>query len=197
MEYSIYKLKGAGGFLQTIISGYAGIRINTSDPDKLSINPICPEISTGMEVKGVSYLGSNFNVAYTCGDVENPSIPTTVSFLLTKTGKMSLSILWEQKMYQFLVGKLLSFDVTSSSNTQFFILSPNENNNSNDNDNKKAIKLVVVVISLILVIIAGIIIIYYYTFKKRQDYKQVSTIDESLLKENENYHEQDSRFTRI
>jgi protein-glucosylgalactosylhydroxylysine glucosidase len=57
-------ITGAGGFLQTLVHGYAGLRVQTAQ--LLIGNPICPENADFLRVRGVNYLGSRFSVGYKC-----------------------------------------------------------------------------------------------------------------------------------
>nr|XP_006821748.1 PREDICTED: acid trehalase-like protein 1-like [Saccoglossus kowalevskii] len=50
-------ITGMGGFLQTIIFGYAGIRIYS---DHLEMNPVLPYETNNFVLHGVHYLGSAF-----------------------------------------------------------------------------------------------------------------------------------------
>lgn len=53
-------ITGAGGFLQSLINGYAGIRLHF---DHLSItNFFVPPSSSALELKGITYLNNRFNL---------------------------------------------------------------------------------------------------------------------------------------
>ena len=53
-------ITGAGGFLQALTSGYAGIRIKY---DRLDINPrLPPGGTTALHLIGVDYLGSSIDI---------------------------------------------------------------------------------------------------------------------------------------
>ncbi|XP_077998833.1 protein-glucosylgalactosylhydroxylysine glucosidase-like [Glandiceps talaboti] len=52
-------ITGMGGFLQTIVFGYGGIRIH---PDLLELNPVLPLTTNELSFTGIQYLGSSFNV---------------------------------------------------------------------------------------------------------------------------------------
>lgn len=61
-------ITGAGGFLQTLIFGYGGLRLNA---EELSFNgklPLLPD-STHMYLHGIKYLGSSLNFNYTLDSV--------------------------------------------------------------------------------------------------------------------------------
>jgi len=72
-------LTGAGGFLQSVINGYAGVRIYL---DRLEIiRPQLPPGSTKFSISGIKYLGATFKITVTqnepliqCTSV-NPSQP--------------------------------------------------------------------------------------------------------------------------
>jgi len=54
-------ITGAGGFLQGVWAGYAGVRILD---DSLALNPILPENTTYMKLCALKYLGNQLNVYY-------------------------------------------------------------------------------------------------------------------------------------
>ncbi len=56
-------ITGAGGFLQTVISGYAGIRLTENN---LSLSPACIEGSTQIKVRGLIYRGNKLDLEYWC-----------------------------------------------------------------------------------------------------------------------------------
>ncbi|CAM9360841.1 unnamed protein product, partial [Ectocarpus fasciculatus] len=57
-------ITGAGGFLQTVLSGYAGVRITS--PGDVSFSPLCIDGSSGMAIRGFSYLGATVDLSYVC-----------------------------------------------------------------------------------------------------------------------------------
>lgn len=57
-------MTGAGGFLQTVISGYPGIRLSAG---VLLLKPVCPEGVSGMTVRSFEYLGNDMTLQFWCG----------------------------------------------------------------------------------------------------------------------------------
>ena len=52
-------ITGMGGFLQSILFGYAGLRLTI---EKLTANPIMPPGISNFTLKGLDYLGCSFDV---------------------------------------------------------------------------------------------------------------------------------------
>ncbi|XP_032795803.2 protein-glucosylgalactosylhydroxylysine glucosidase [Daphnia magna] len=52
-------ITGMGGFLQSILFGYAGLRLTV---EKLTANPILPPGITNFTLQGMDYLGCSFNI---------------------------------------------------------------------------------------------------------------------------------------
>jgi hypothetical protein len=52
---------GAGGYLQTALQGYTGLRINDT---ALSLSPLLPEATSVVELLGVAYLGARIDARY-------------------------------------------------------------------------------------------------------------------------------------
>lgn len=55
-------LTGAGGFLQNVIQGYAGLRAHA---DRVDFNPVLPPFSGIMRLVGLHYAGVTFSLEYT------------------------------------------------------------------------------------------------------------------------------------
>jgi len=55
---------GAGGFLQTVIYGYPGIRI--ADEELLIFDPVCPDNTNGLKVRGIWYIGYKLDISFSC-----------------------------------------------------------------------------------------------------------------------------------
>ena len=51
-------ITGAGGFLQAVIFGYGGLRINETH---LTLDPELPPSATGLNFTGIDYHGGSFN----------------------------------------------------------------------------------------------------------------------------------------
>jgi protein-glucosylgalactosylhydroxylysine glucosidase len=71
-------ITGAGGFLQTVIYGYPGIRI--TEEELLIENPVCPEHTGGLKVRGLQYLGYRLDLHYSClVSGSKPTAPAAVA----------------------------------------------------------------------------------------------------------------------
>ena len=57
-------LTGAGGFLQALVFGYPGVRIE--DERLLISSPSCPKNTEGIKLRGLGYLGSRMDISYYC-----------------------------------------------------------------------------------------------------------------------------------
>lgn len=75
-------ITGAGGFLQTLLNGYAGLRIVEDNGGGLAAHPKCIEQATGMKVRGFHLAGSVLDLAFACdpttGKVVTPSVELKV-----------------------------------------------------------------------------------------------------------------------
>ena len=80
-------ITGAGGFLQSMIFGYIGIRLQM---ESLHFDPVLPDETTKVELTGITYLGNKINLEY---DLVNTVIEVTSQFkeykklMLAKQGK--------------------------------------------------------------------------------------------------------------
>lgn len=81
-------ITGAGGFLQTVLSGYANIRITACGD--ISFSPLCILGSSGLTVRGFSYIGSSMDISLSCNDESNPSYPTEVAVTMTASSTTTL-----------------------------------------------------------------------------------------------------------
>ena len=52
-------ITGMGGFLQSVLYGYGGLRFHS---DRLDLNPTLPLDCTELHLSGVNYLGSSLNI---------------------------------------------------------------------------------------------------------------------------------------
>lgn len=96
-------ITGAGGFLQSVLSGYFGFRLTV---DNLSFTPICIEHSTYLKVRSFDYMNMKFNFEYWCDNTisatdRNP-YQTKITLLSSVTDTIySLSgnnMIYEMKM---------------------------------------------------------------------------------------------------
>jgi len=80
-------ITGAGGFLQSMIFGYIGIRLQM---ESLHFDPVLPDETTKVELTGITYLGNKINLEY---DLVNTVVEVTSQFkeykklVLAKQGK--------------------------------------------------------------------------------------------------------------
>mmetsp|Transcript_15402 Transcript_15402/g.23217 ORF Transcript_15402/g.23217 Transcript_15402/m.23217 type:complete len:782 (-) Transcript_15402:137-2482(-) len=94
-------ITGAGGFLHTLTFGYPGLRIESNRNSKgraqtsrlLIDTPVCPEMATGVKLRGTRYLGSVLDVSYSC-NVKAGKCPAgmahEISIRVTSMGPMLL-----------------------------------------------------------------------------------------------------------
>lgn len=54
-------ITGIGGFLQGVISGWGGLRLNDNSMD---FNPILPPSVNSMKLNSIQYLGNRFSIQY-------------------------------------------------------------------------------------------------------------------------------------
>lgn len=64
-------ITGAGGFLQSLIFGYGGIRLQL---DGLHLDPVLPDGTQTLSFNGITYLGNKINFAF---DPENVTVEVT------------------------------------------------------------------------------------------------------------------------
>lgn len=85
-------ITGAGGFLQTLVQGYAGLRITESA--LLVDSPTCPEGTNELKVRGMGYLGSVFSLSYSCNAAAAacPSVANKLFVDVQETGKTALEV---------------------------------------------------------------------------------------------------------
>lgn len=57
-------ITGAGGFLQTMIAGYPGLRIN--DDGSLSLYPLCPEGADSVKIRSFQFHSALLDFEYHC-----------------------------------------------------------------------------------------------------------------------------------
>jgi hypothetical protein len=94
-------ITGAGGFLQTMLFGYPGIRISASG-DELAYNPQCPEAAVSIKIRGVHYLDSVFDLQYAC-NANDKVVKNTIR--MVKQGKVPVSITRRPKLSNELMAR--------------------------------------------------------------------------------------------
>ena len=87
-------ITGAGGFLQSVIFGYGGIRLQI---DGLYLDPILPDETTKLTFNGISYLGNKIKYEF---DSENAIVEVTAKL----RGSENLILLKEIKTFELKVG---------------------------------------------------------------------------------------------
>ena len=87
-------ITGAGGFLQSLMFGYAGIRLQM---ESLHFDPVLPNETTKVELTGITYLGNKMNLGY---DLKNTVIEVTSQFKEHK----KLTLLKQGKKFDLKVG---------------------------------------------------------------------------------------------
>lgn len=171
-------ITGAGGFLQTVLAGYGGIRISSNDPNRLSISgSSCPEISKGLLFEGVNYLGSLIDISFECSDEMAPSSPTIMNFLLTENGPLVLfatvySTDKETPMSQqeLQVGVAFTVPMDTSSSYDFYVSSTayeEPSSQSTDDGWNSFPEYAQALIIIAVIIIAAVIVIGIYIMKSR------------------------------
>jgi len=77
-------ITGAGGFLQTVLYGYPGLRWDISSTARttstsdlgLSFAPVCLAGTTGLKIRGLQYLGASLDLEYKCYSASSASSTT-------------------------------------------------------------------------------------------------------------------------
>ena len=82
-ERAVNFITGSGGFLQALVNGYAGLRINPTDVTFLNIVQGIPDSSDSLTLKGFTYLGTKMTVTFTLEEVQ---------ILCTKAGDIALTL---------------------------------------------------------------------------------------------------------
>ena len=82
-------LTGAGGFLQSVLYGWAGIRLQL---DNIRFTMRCPNNVKKLKLKGVEYGGAKFDISWECTKEESKEIRIEVSF---KDPQQSLDVFVE------------------------------------------------------------------------------------------------------
>ena len=72
-----------GGYLQSLIFGYGGLRIYE---DKLAINGALPMTATSMKIIGIDYLGGSLDIYF---------LHSSVEIILTKQAMVPLQVVME------------------------------------------------------------------------------------------------------
>jgi hypothetical protein len=86
-------ITGAGGFLQTVVHGYPGLRV--TDTELMIHSPVCPEGTSGLKLRGLTYKGYRVDLSYSCGvSVVRglscaPSMPYQLDLLVTEVNTES------------------------------------------------------------------------------------------------------------
>eukprot|EP01031_Cornospumella_fuschlensis_P033191 gene33192-40158_t len=100
-------ITGAGGFLQTMIMGYPGLRI---DDQGLNATPACIPGATFIKLRSVQYQGSTFDLEYECDGVS--PVPVDGKMTMAKQGKSPMRMQWfnrdEFRMMPMVQGESLS-----------------------------------------------------------------------------------------
>lgn len=81
-------ITGAGGFLQTLIAGYPGVRIAADL--SLTVTPSCVQGADRIKLRGLHYLSTSLDIEYTCA--ETATTPEEVSFTVTSSDTAALSV---------------------------------------------------------------------------------------------------------
>ena len=84
-------ITGAGGFLQSMVFGYGGIRLKM---DGLYLDPVLPDETQHLGFYGITYLGNKINYTF---DSENTTVVVTKEFatrekLVLVTGSKTFSL---------------------------------------------------------------------------------------------------------
>lgn len=99
-------ITGAGGFLQTVLSGYPGIRITTtesaSSQGSLLLSPRCIPGTNYMKVRKFTYSSDEFDLEYWCDISSGSSNPTAVLLTMYPTSN-SLSAISREYVIRNLV----------------------------------------------------------------------------------------------
>lgn len=85
-------ITGAGGFLQTLIMGYPGLRLLSAGT--LQLSPVCPEGVTSLKIRAFQFLDSVYDFEYWCdssGTEDVQMYPYKVSLTLLHPSAVATS----------------------------------------------------------------------------------------------------------
>jgi protein-glucosylgalactosylhydroxylysine glucosidase len=84
-------ITGAGGFLQTIINGYAGLRV--SENGLYFKTPKCPEYAESFRIKGISFLDTSVDLFFSCEvDIDHTNKATGVTLEMKRKSSNKIGI---------------------------------------------------------------------------------------------------------
>jgi len=92
-------ITGAGGFLQGICAGFAGIRLLEG---RIQFDPRLPQHATYVKLRKFHYLSNVIDIYYNT---------SRVSFTLARTKNIPLEVAYKGSSYPLVLGKSLSFSV--------------------------------------------------------------------------------------
>ncbi|XP_061173410.1 protein-glucosylgalactosylhydroxylysine glucosidase-like [Saccostrea echinata] len=105
-------ITGMGGFLQSLLFGYGGIRLH---PDRIDFHGRLPPSTTSFKITGLDYLGGSIDLSFT-NDKTNVT--------LTKMAKHPMKLKCEGKTVRLEVGKNIEFTTSPASLEPDFPLLP-------------------------------------------------------------------------
>jgi protein-glucosylgalactosylhydroxylysine glucosidase len=79
-------ITGAGGFLQTVIFGYPGLRI--TEEELVIQSPVCPDNTGGLKLRGLGYLGARLEISFACSTLAESCVdnrPSEITISVTET----------------------------------------------------------------------------------------------------------------
>lgn len=95
-------ITGAGGFLQSVLFGYGGIRLNL---DGLYIDPSLPDGCSQISLNGIAYFGNKINYSY-----DSNQVNIIITEQIPPYKDLVLVIIKSQKHYNLSLNKLCSFN---------------------------------------------------------------------------------------
>ncbi len=100
-------LTGIGGFLQSLIFGYGGIRIKSAH---LDIYPILPQDVTQLNYTGLNYMGNSFNLHIQKVNSKDSFVMITVTSKLPLSPVLKLHLVEDPiQTFQLGIGKTVQY----------------------------------------------------------------------------------------
>ena len=90
-----------GGFLQNILFGFGGLRVQF---DRLELNPVIPVGTSGFNIVGLDYRGSSLNLL-----VSKDSLSVSITQQEPWADKLYLFVKSSHSKYELFVGKMITF----------------------------------------------------------------------------------------
>ena len=109
-------ITGAGGFMQTVIYGYPGVRITSN---KLTMTPICIEGAMQMKIRSFNYMDNSLDFEYFCniGESMVNVYPYKITVTLKTDMGANLQLSYLSRVYLLQVGQTVTINSDASTPT--------------------------------------------------------------------------------